>query len=375
MADIVVIGGGVIGLSVARALARRGVRGVVLIERARLGAESSVAAAGILAPQVEADEAGAFFDFACKSRDLYPAFADALREESATDIELDHTGTLYLAFTQEDEDEMRRRLEWQSRAGLAVRFVNRDEARRIEPGISPEIRCGLRFPNDTQVNNRQLLKALAVANRHLGVKLLTGCDARSIRVSHGRVEGIETSQGSVSTPVVVLAAGAWSSFIDSPDIRLPQLRIEPVRGQMLCFETHERLARHVIYSPRGYLVPRVDGRLLAGSTTEHAGFDKSVTSSGIHAIMTSAAEIAPRLAHLPLSDSWAGLRPRAEDNLPVLGPCAEVRGLFYATGHYRNGILLAPITGELIAETIVSGVRPPLLDDFAPDRFRQPGVS
>ncbi len=374
MADVIVVGGGVIGLSVARALALRDIRGVTLIERARLGAEASAAAAGILAPQAEADGADAFFALACKSRDLYPAFAGALREESGTDIELDRTGTLYLAFTNQDEEEMRRRLGWQRRAGFAVELLSGDEARRTEPSISPGVRCALRFQNDVQVNNRQLVAALARASEKLGVKLLTGCDVRSIRVAEARVEGVETSRGLVSAPAVVLAAGAWSSFIDSPDIRLPQFRIEPVRGQMLCFETHTPLARHVIYSPRGYLVPRLDGRLLAGSTTEHAGFDKSVTSSGIRAIMNSAAEIAPSVAHLPLSDSWAGLRPRADDNLPVLGPCAEVKGLYYATGHYRNGILLAPITGELIAEAIASGVWPPLLDVFAPDRFRPVGV-
>ena len=374
MVDVAVIGGGVIGLSVARALALRGMRRVMLMERAQLGAEASLAAAGILAPQAEADNRGAFFDFACQSRDLYPAFADALREESGTDIELDKTGTLYLAFTEQDEEEMRHRLGWQTRAGFAVELLTGDEARQMEPGVASGVRGALRFPNDTQVNNRRLLAALATANEKLGVKLVTGCEVRSIRASRSRVEGVETSRGFAGAPVVVLAAGAWSSFIDAPDIRLPQFRIEPVRGQMLCFKTETRLARHVIYSPRGYLVPRHDGRLLAGSTTEHAGFDKSVTRDGIRAIMTRATEIAPSVAHLPLVDSWAGLRPRAEDNLPVLGPCAEVTGLFYATGHYRNGILLAPITGELIAEAITGGVTPTLLEPFTPDRFRLIGV-
>ena len=143
---------------------------------------------------------------------------------------------------------------------------------------------------------------------------------------------------------------------------------------MLCFETNPRLARHILYSPRGYLVPRSDGRLLAGSTTEHAGFDKRVTTAGVHTITEHGLEIAPGLSNLPLVDSWAGLRPRAEDDLPVLGGGADVEGLFYATGHYRNGILLAPITGELIAEAVVSGA-PPIMEAFTPERFRFAGVN
>ena len=143
---------------------------------------------------------------------------------------------------------------------------------------------------------------------------------------------------------------------------------------MLCFEARPRLARHVIYSPRGYIVPRLDGRVLAGSTTEHAGYDKRVTCEGLNTITTHALEIAPAVGELALLDSWAGLRPRAEDELPVLGGCAEVRGLFFAAGHYRNGILLAPVTGELIAEEILSGKASPLMASFSPDRFQCVGV-
>jgi glycine oxidase len=156
---------------------------------------------------------------------------------------------------------------------------------------------------------------------------------------------------------------------------LPDLRIKPVRGQMLCFEPNLPIARHVIYSPRGYIVPRRDGRLLAGSTTEHAGFEKNVTAAGTQSILSAALEISPRIASLPLTDSWAGLRPRAADTLPVLGPYAEIGGIYYATGHYRNGILLAPVTGELIAQAIVDGVFSSSLEIFSPDRFGLVSVS
>ncbi|MDQ2973803.1 MAG: glycine oxidase ThiO [Acidobacteriota bacterium] len=367
-ADVVVVGGGVIGLTVARALALRGVRNVVLIERSSLGAESSWAAAGMLAPQAEADCADEFFHFCCQSRDMYPAFAAALLEESGIDIELEITGTLYLAFTDADVNELEKRFEWQSGAGLQIERFDAEIAQLIEPSISPQVRAALKFPLDTQVENRRLMSALANSNEKLGVRLLTGTTVESLKIEHGSVVGVETSLGFVATGRVVLASGAWTSLLKNLYAR-SNLRIEPVRGQMLCFEANPQICNHVIYSPRGYLVPRSDGRLLAGSTTEHAGFDKRVTATGVQSILSAALEISPRVGSLGLKASWAGLRPCAPDNLPVLGACAEIEGVFYATGHYRNGILLAPLTGELIAQAIVEDEGSPLLNVFSPDRF------
>jgi glycine oxidase len=368
-ADVVIIGGGVIGLAVARSLALRGIRDVLLLERGSLGAESSSAAAGMLAPQVEANRPHEFFYLACQSRDMYPRFASALLEETGIDIQLDTTGTLYLAFTEHDADELEARYEWQTKAGLAIEKLSVDMARKLEPSICEDVRAALRFPLDTQVENRRLVSALAASNERLGVRMETRTDVMSLKVERGRVAGIETSRGFVATDRTVIAGGAWSSLLGAADIALPNLRIKPVRGQMLCFEANPQICGHVIYSPRGYIVPRRDGRLLAGSTTEHAGFEKRVTAAGVQAITSAALEISPRIASLPMTDSWAGLRPRAADTLPVLGPCAEITGVFYATGHYRNGILLAPVTGELIAGAIVDQVFPPALNIFSPDRF------
>jgi glycine oxidase len=368
-AEVVIIGGGVIGLAVARALALRGVRDVFLIERNSLGAESSSAAAGMLAPQAEANRAHEFFYLTCQSRDLYPAFAAALLEETGIDIELETTGTLYLAFSEHDEGELERRYQWQRQAGLPLQKLGAAAARDLEPGISENVRAALKFPLDTQVENRRLISALAAANERLGVRMETGTAVTSLKIKRGRVAGVETSRGFIAAEQVVIAGGAWSSLLGASDTALPKLGIKPVRGQMLCFEANPPVTRHVVYSPRGYIVPRRDGRMLAGSTTEHAGFEKRVTAAGIHSILSAALEISPRIASLPLTDSWAGLRPRAADTLPVLGPCAEIAGVFYATGHYRNGILLAPVTGELIAGAIVDGVFPPSLSIFSPDRF------
>jgi glycine oxidase len=352
--DVVIVGGGVIGLTIARALALRGVRDVCLVERGNLGTEASWAAAGMLLPQVEADSQDAFFDLACQSRDLYPAFAAALREETGIDVELDTTGTLYLAHTEHDYEEIEKRYDWQTRAGLLVERLSAAEARELEPCISESTLGALRFPKDIQVENRRLLSALANSVKKLGVTMLTQTAVAAVLLEGNRVCGVQTARGAISSATVVIAAGTWSSFI-KPHPPIPT--IEPVRGQMVCLEAKPQLTRHVIYSPRGYLVPRQDGRLLAGSTSENAGFAKCVTAGGIATILRNALEISGAIADLPVVDTWAGLRPRAPDGLPVLGPCGEIDGLFCATGHYRNGILLAPLTGELISEAIVSSQR------------------
>jgi glycine oxidase len=383
-ADVVIIGGGVIGLTIARALALQGMRNAILFERASLGTEASFAAAGMLAPQTEADASDDFFRLACQSRDMYASFAAALHEETGIDIELDPTGTLYLAFTEHDQEEIDKRYDWQTRAGLAVEKLSALEARELERCIKPSLLAALRFPQDVQVENRRLLSALANSIQRLGVKTITETTVNSLCIEHGRLTGVETSRGFVGCPTVIVASGSWTSFIgvtckgsnDGKSLPpFPMVRIEPVRGQMVCFDSKPQLTRHVIYSPRGYIVPRRDGRLLAGSTSEAAGFAREVTTSGIGSIVNNAQEIAPGISNLPMIDSWAGLRPRAADGLPVLGPCDEIEGVFYATGHYRNGILLAPITGELIAQAVIDRVVSPSLVPFSPNRFEPVAVT
>ncbi|HET7113230.1 MAG TPA: glycine oxidase ThiO [Pyrinomonadaceae bacterium] len=369
-ADVVIIGGGVIGLTIARALAQRGAGEVCLIERDGLGREASFAAAGMLAPQAEANSQDDFFKLATRSRDLYANFAASLRDETRIDVELDTTGTLYLALTDNDLEEIEKRYAWQTAAGLIVEKLTSSQARQLEPCISPNVLAALRFPHDVQVENRRLLSALANSVERLGVSVLTGTSVESINLHKERVTGVQTSRGFISCPAVVIAAGTWSSFVGfSRASEKPLIAIEPVRGQMVSFDARPQLTRHVIYSPRGYIVPRHDGRLLAGSTSEHAGFARQVTGGGMSSILKNAEEISPSVSALPIVDTWAGLRPRAPDSLPVLGPCDEIGGLFYATGHYRNGILLAPVTGELITEAVVTGVTSPLLGPFSPGRF------
>ncbi len=377
--EVVIIGGGVIGLSIARALALRGVRDIALIERSKLGAEASSAAAGMLAPQIEADASDDFFTLACRSRDLYPDFARSLREETGVDIELDTTGTLYLALTEDDLLELDHRLAWQTTAGLLVERLTAAETRELEPSVTAKVLGSLRFPLDIQVENRRLVSALANAVARQGVEVITETTVESLSIARGRSNGVVTSRGFVSCATVVVAAGTWTSFINLSGERQGKPShvpvIEPVRGQMICFAAQPQLTRHVVHSSRGYLVPRRDGRLLAGSTSESVGFAKQTTAGGINEILSNALEIAPAIAALPIADSWSGLRPRAPDGLPVLGPCDEIGGLFFATGHYRNGILLAPVTGELVAQAIVEDAIPPSLGPFTLDRFELMGVS
>ena len=367
--NIIIVGGGVIGLSIARALAVRGAGDVCLLEKSTPGTEASFAAAGMLAPQAEADSRDQFFDLLCQSRDMYLEFAATLKNETGVDIELDEAGTLYLAFNEHDQKEIDARYESQTRAGLPVEKLTSADARLLEPNIAPNISGALRFPKDIQVENRRLLNALVNSVSQLNVTLRTGINVERIQVEKHRVTGVRTSEGTLDSRTVILATGTWTSLIH------PTIRIEPVRGQMVCLRSQPQMSRHVIYSPRGYIVPRQDGRLLAGSTSEAAGFVKEVTVDGVTSILRNAGEICPLINFLPVIDFWSGLRPKAPDGLPVLGPCGEIDGLIYATGHYRNGILLAPVTGDLIAKSILEDNKQPALAPFSPDRFSPLAVS
>ena len=375
-ATVVIIGGGVIGLTIARALAQRGIPDISLLEKSNIGNEASFAAAGILAPQVEADSDDEFFRLACESRYMYPSFAAALLEETGIDVELDSTGTVYVALTDSDEEACEHRYNWQKSAGFRVDKLSATEARELESCINPSVRSALLFSDDVQVENRRLLSALLQSVKNHGVRVLAGMSVEELLVDQDRVVGVRTASGIISCSKVVVAAGCWSSWIrivrnDTSTIHAHIPQIEPIRGQMVCFDPKPQLTRHVIYSPRGYIVPRRDGRLLAGSTSEPVGFIKQTTAGGINSILSNAIQISPAIAGLPISDFWAGLRPKAADGLPVLGPCGEIEGLFYATGHYRNGILLAPVTGELIARAIVNDEISGTLETFSPNRFSQ----
>jgi len=371
--DVLIIGGGVIGLSIARELHKRGVQRITLVEKGACGEESSWAAAGMLGPQAEANEGGAFFDMTVASRDLYPDFAAELLDETGIDVELDQNGTLYLAFTDDDVAEVHERFRWQRKADLRVEHLSADDARRAEPFISPEIRGALFFPNDWQVENRKLLVALRRYAELGGIDIRENTHIERLTLENGRVTEAVTNKERFLADKTVLATGAWTSLIKLGDLEIP-FKVEPIRGQMIAFQMPKRLFRRVVYSRRGYIVPRVDGRLLAGSTSEYVGFDRSVTESATDRLREMASEIAPSTAGLEIADRWAGLRPHATDRLPILGSLDGIEGLFIATAHYRNGILLAPLTAKVTADSLVGGKASEYFEAFGPDRFRLRGV-
>ncbi len=366
---VLIIGGGVIGLSIARELHKQGEKRITLLEKSVCGGEASWAAAGMLGPQADSPGTGAFFDLCCGSRDLFPALAAELLDETGIDIDLDRAGTLYLAFTDADMLEVAERYNAHRNAGLAVEYLSADETRSAEPFVSPDVREGLFFADDWQVDNRKLCAALTSYARSNGIVIRENTNVETLIVEDGRVTGARAGDEQFDADITVIATGAWTSLIKLGDAELP-VKVEPVRGQMIAFHTAKRLFQRVIHSPRGYLVPRSDGRIIAGSTTEKAGFDKTVTKSAEINLSEMAYEAAPSISGLQIADSWSGLRPFAADALPLLGPIDGVDGLFIATAHYRNGILLAPITAKLAAENLIDGADSKYFDTFGSGRFR-----
>ena len=371
--EVLIIGGGVIGLSIAREMHKNGVNRITLVEKGVCGEEASWAAAGMLSPQVETDAPGAFFDLCCASRDLYPAFAAELLDETGVDIELDRTGTLRLALSQGDEIEFSEQCKWQQKAGLSVERLSKEDTLGAEPLVSPLVRGALFFPNDWQVESRKLLAALKFYAEKNGIEILERTEVEKLVIENNRVAGARTKNRVVNADTTVLATGAWTSLIKLGDSEMP-VKVEPVRGQIIAFQAETRAFRHVLSSRNGYLVPRRDGRILAGSTSEKVGFDKSTTDSAGLSIKEMACAITPVIAELEIVDRWSGLRPHVSDGLPVFGPISGLGDLFFATGHYRNGILLAPLTAKLTIESRVNGTESDYLKAFNAERFSYRGV-
>jgi len=371
--DAVIIGGGVIGCAIAWRLAQAGMR-IAVIERGDVGCEASYAAGGMLAPLAEADAANDFFHLAVGSRAMYAGFARELKEASGLDIEYRTEGTLYLSLTEDDDEELDHRWQWQHAAGLNVKRLTAACVRKLEPLVNEKLRWALKFPDDHQVNNRLLAAALHAAARTSGVEFQTQTEVERLliesRAGSQQVVGIGTIGGEVRSKTVIIAAGSWSSLLKAEGSgAFPPCQIEPVRGQMMAVEMTAQSVNHVIYSRRSYVIPRLGGFLIAGSTSERVGYDKRVTADGVASITERAAEILPGFGNLPIVETWAGLRPYAPDGLPVLGADPHISGLIYATGHYRNGILLTPITAKAISELVLHGESSIPLQPFTPQRF------
>ncbi len=362
--DSAVIGGGVMGSAIALRLAQAGQR-VLVLEKSIPGAEASSAAGGILGPQIEGEHDDPLFRLCLASRDAHASLAEELRELSGIDVGYRRCGLLRVSFAGEDPAPLASRLAWQRGAGLAIEELDGDEVRRLEPTLSAEIAAALHFPDEAQIEPRKLAEALPLAARALGVTYCKGL-VRRVDVDAGRVVGIEWEGGRIAADAVIVAAGAWTSLVEG--CGLPADAVQPVRGQMASLRLGGLGLSRVVFSSRGYLVPRGGGEVVTGSTMEHVGFDKCITAIGMAKILGNAMAVIPSLAEAAIASTWSGLRPCPRDGLPLIGAGA-VPGLFVASGHHRNGILLTPETARLLAEAVVSGRDPEALAPFSPRRW------
>jgi glycine oxidase len=366
-ADVVVVGAGVIGCAIARELAAARHR-VVVVERDSPGAGASSAAAGILSPQAEADGPSPLLDICLESRGMFPRLVEELRGETGIDVHYRTTGTVFLALSNHEEERLESRFAWQTASGLPVERLSAGRMATLEPAVAAGMRIALRFPYDHQVDNGALTRGLAASAERRGTQFRMGAEVTRVLVGSGKVEGVALGPGRIYAPSVVICGGAWSAQIETGG---PELPVVPVRGQMLALEIERVRIDRVVYTEHGYLVPRLDGRILVGSTMEHAGFDARPTAKGIGSLLAIAQTIVPALEEARISSIWAGLRPGTSDGLPILGPAGGPwpSGLYFATGHFRNGVLLAPLTARLLVEAIVSGKTPAPLQPFLATRF------
>ena len=361
VADVAIVGGGLIGCALARELAGRGAS-VTVIERADPGSEASSAAAGLLAPQAEGLEPGPLFDLALESRNLYERWVTELFEETRLDVGYRRCGILRCALP--GRPEAFEPFAWQREAGLSVERRDAGGIAALAAGaVAPAIRQALFFPEEAIVDNRRLTEAVRMAAQRRGAIILTATPARRFAVTDGRCFGVETERGLVAAGAVIDAAGAWSSF--DPGMPVP---VEPVRGQIVEVQSGIPELPTVVESEEVYVVPRGDS-LLLGSTVERVGFDKRVTAGAVGRLLAAAARLLPSLEDAAFRRAWSGLRPGTPDGLPLLGPTA-IAGLSLATGHFRNGILLAPVTAIALADELYGeGSRD--LAPFSPRRFAE----
>lgn len=367
---VAIAGGGVIGLAIGWKLAQAGAQ-VHLFEAAATGQGASRAAAGMLAACAEAEpgEEG-LMALNRASQALWPAFAAELEAATGHAVDLRTEGTLTLALTADDLARLKHLFALQTSMGLPVEWLSAAEVRRREPYLAPRLAGGILTPEDHQVDNRKVAATLKQAALAAGVRITEGAAVTRVDTAAGAARGVIVDGVLHEADVVVLAAGAWSRGIDiAPAAPLP---VRPVKGQMLALQMDPAapILSHVLWAPGAYLVPRRDGRLIIGATTEEKGFDESLTAGGQLALLTNAWRSLPTLEELPILEQWVGFRPGCRDDAPILGPSPEVQGLVYATGHHRNGILLLPVTTQVIVDLVLDGRMAEVAAPFGAERFQ-----
>lgn len=369
MTDVLVAGGGLVGLSVAWRSAQRGLSVTVVDESPGTGA--SYAAAGMLAPVTEAAYGEESLLRLClASLERFPAFVAEVERASGLDVGLRTTGTVVVGFDPDDMAALDELLGYQQELGLPVERLTPRQARRLEPALTPRLRGALHVAGDHSVDGRALHAGLLAAAEAAGVRLVRS-QVESVRIEDDRAAGLRLVGGErLDAGTVVVALGARSGSLPG----VPPLPVRPVKGQVLRLGGGSGLldgtVRALVRGRQVYLVPCADGRLVVGATVEDRGFDPTVTAGGVHDLLHDAIEVVPGVTELELLETLARWRPGSVDNAPVLGP-SGTPGLVLATGHHRNGVLLTPVTGDEVAELLVSGALPELIAPFTIDRFRR----
>ena len=356
--DVVVVGGGIIGLSIARELAGR--KSVLLLDRGDTGQGTSRAAAGMLTPLSEADDQGPFFQLSRASLAMYDQFVDDLRRESSIDVDYSTAGVLCLACSQQTASTQRRRYEWQHRAGFNVALLSADEVQRMEPLVTAPVINALFLPDERGVAPRRLVNALRESCLQRGVEIRTGVHVGAI--SPNTIHFADTT---IEASSIIIASGVWSGEFRGV---VPSIPVSPRKGQILSLAMPPGAFHHMIRWNHSYFVPRSTGELVVGATNEDVGFDVSITPAGLGRLLMDAQSISSHVGSYPILETWSGLRPATPDELPIIGP-SDVPGVYYATGHYRNGVLLAPITAAIVADLV--NARQPRIDisPYSPTRF------
>jgi glycine oxidase len=367
--SIAIIGAGVVGLGIAWRLAGRAA--VTVFDRGKAGSGASHAAAGMLAACCEAEPGEeALIALGRESQARWPAFAEELLRVSGIDVELRREGILHLALTADDQAEIAHRLEFQRRLDLPLEWLSAAATRAREPHLAGKIAGALFSPEDHQVDNRKLVQGLRVAAEAAGATICEHRPVKEIVVQGGRAKGVLLQDETIATAdIVVLAAGAWSRGIGGlPPDRQPPVR--PLKGQVLTLrmDAAAPLISHVVWAPGAYMVPRRDGRLIVGATVEEKGFDETITAGGVLTLLEAAWRAMPAVEELPIEEICVGHRPGSRDDAPILGR-GPLEGLFCATGHHRNGILLAPVTADAMARLILDDVVEPAIQPFGLERF------
>ena len=363
--DVVVAGGGLIGGSIALELARAGLR-VGLFDRQEPGQEASWAGAGILSPAPESAAMVSLVPLGKASMAIYPEFVGIVEEISGQSAGYRPKGTLQALFSRDAREELSTVIALHHGLGLKAEPLRAEDARELEPSLSEDLEAAVLRPDEASVENRAMTQAVLEAAGRSGVQFFPGRGAEAIWREGARCLGLHLKNEKIEAPWTVIAAGCFSAGIEGVAAYAP---VRPAKGQMIALRADDLRIERVLWSENIYLVPRNDGRILAGATVEYTGFEKGLTAGGLQKIFSGAIELSPGLAAARVEETWAGLRPDSPDHLPILGP-TDIDRLLIATGHFRGGILLTPITARLVCEWVTQQRVSVDWDRFSPLRFQ-----